>query len=215
MKKISIILIVFTTIIAGCDKDPDPVSTVVTVTYPGITLNGEKFIHLPVNGTYVEEGAVLTDDITGAQSNITATSSDLDVTTEGMYKVSYVAANSNGFKTEEIRTILVLDYTPPPGLDPNYDISGQYVRTSNGVEVTLAKVNNGLYIIDRVGGSTAVPAYILTPDETSIDVPAQTSFDGFPLDVINETFTSGPPIVFSYRISAENFGTGVRTFEKL
>ena len=54
-----------------------------------------------------------------------------------------------------------------------------------------------------------------TSYETSIDVPAQTSYDGFPLDVINETFTSGPPIKFSYRISAENFGTGVRTFEKL
>lgn len=214
MKKIIYILLAFTTIITGCDKDPDPVSTVVTVTYPGITLNGPAFLHLQVGGTYTEEGAVLTDDITGAQSNITATSSDLDVTTEGMYKVSYVAANSNGFKTEVIRTILVLNYTPPPGLDPNYDISGDYLRAATGVTCVVAKVNNGLYIIDRVGGSTAVPAYIITPDTMSIDVPPQTSFDGFPLDVINESFTSGPPISFSYRISAENFGTGLRTFVK-
>jgi len=199
----------------GCDKDPDPVSTVVNVTYPAITLNGSQFVHLAVGEPYTDQGAILTDDITGAQSAISPKESDLDITTPGMYKVVYEAANANGFKTTATRTILVLNYTPPAGLDPNFDISGQYERTATGAVINVVKMDNGLYIIDRVGGSTEVPVYMLTPDTATIDVPAQTSYDAFPVDCINETFIPGPPYSFSYRVSAENFGTGVRTFVHL
>ena len=212
MKKILIILSVFAIVLTGCVKDPDPVSTVVTVTHPGITLNGPAFIHLPVGGSYTEQGAILTDDLSGAQSPIDANSNDLNTSAMGMYKVLYLARNSNGFKTEAIRTILVMDYTPPPTLDPNWDISGTYKRSGN--TVTIAKVNNGLYIIDKVGGSSNVPAYILTPDTLSIDIPAQESWDGFPLDCINETFIPGPPIKLTWNVDAENFGTQNRTFIK-
>src|SRR5687767_10764907 len=96
-------------IFAGCEKDIEPVSKVVEVSYPDITLNGSKYVHIPVGGSFTDEGAVLTDDISGATSQITATESSVDPTTPGLYPVTYSAANANGFITEVTRVVLVLD----------------------------------------------------------------------------------------------------------
>jgi hypothetical protein len=199
---------------AGCKKDPDTVSTVVEVSYPTINLKGPAYVHIPIGGSYVEEGATLIDDITGASSDISPTSSEVDNTTPGIYAVTFIASNANGFKTEVKRTVLVLDWTPPSTIDPGYDISGPYHRT-NGIPVNLYKMASGLYIIDNFAGSTLVyPAYLITPDSSSIDIPAQNSFGGYPLECVNETFDGNAPITFSYICMASGFGTGVRTFIK-
>jgi len=212
MKKISIILFLTVFVISSCKKEPDAVSKIVTVSYPTINLIGPAYIHISVGTPYTDQGATLIDDITGASSSISAVSNEVNVNVPGLYAVTYSAANSNGFKTTATRTVLVLDYTPPAGLDPNYDISGLYQRT-NGIFVNLIKMDNGLYIIDNFAGSSLVyPAYLLTPDTTSIDIPAQTTFGGFPIDVTGETFSSGPPITFAYHVMADGFGTGLRTF---
>src|SRR5687767_1180245 len=214
-KPIIYILLIVATVFAGCKKDPDTVSTVVNVSYPTINLKGAAYVHIPIGGSYVEEGATLIDDITGASTEIMPTSSEVDNTTPGLYAVRFIAANANGFKTEVIRTILVLDYTPPSTLDPNHDISGTYTRTANGIQVTLYRMNTGLYIIDNFGGSTLIiPAYILMPDSNTIDVPLQRSLDGFELDCTGETFDPNAPITFSYVVEAAGFGTAVRTFVK-
>jgi hypothetical protein len=202
-------------VFSGCDKEPDPVSQTVDVTYPTINLKGAPYVHIPIGGSYVEEGATLIDDITGASSDIMPTESEVDNTTPGVYAVRFIAANANGFRTEAIRTVLVLDHTPPTTIDPSYDISGTYIRANFGIPVTLYKMASGLYIIDNFGGSTLIiPAYVLTPDSNSIDVPAQTSFGGFELDCINETWDPGPPATFSWVVQASGFGTATRTFIK-
>ena len=214
MKKIIILILFIGFFVSGCKKDPDVVSKVVEVTYPSIVINGSLVVYVPVGGSYTELGAVLTDDITGASTTISPTESNIDFNTPGLYKVSFTAKNTNGFKTSVYRTVLVMNYTPPVGLDPNFDISGLYQRT-NGIYVNLYKVDNGLYVIDNFAGSSTVyPAILLTPDTVSIDIPAQESFDGFALDVTSETYTTTPAIKFSYRVAAKNFGTSVRTFIK-
>lgn len=197
---------------AGCKKDPDTVSSVVTVSYPTINLKGPAYVHIPVGGSYTEEGATLIDDITGASTDISPTSSEVDNTTPGIYAVTFEAGNSNGFKTTVTRTVLVLDWVPPVTIDPGYDISGPYHRT-NGIPVNLIKMETGLYIADNFAGSSLVyPAYLTTPDSSTIDVPPQTSFGGFALDCLNETFDGNAPITFSYVVDAAGFGTSVRTF---
>ncbi|MFM2206773.1 MAG: hypothetical protein RL213_748 [Bacteroidota bacterium] len=197
----------------GCNKDPDPVSKVVDVTYPTITLKGPAIVHIPVNGTFTDDGATLTDDVTGAVSDISATVNEIDATTEGIYAVRYIASNANGFKTEVVRTVLVKDYTPPANLDPNFDISGTWVRT-NGIVNNVVKIDNGLYVMDNFAGSTAVyPAYMVTPDTTSFDIPEQTAF-GLHLECTNETILSSNPFTVKYIVSASGFGTQFRTFIK-
>lgn len=212
MKKSIIALLLPLFIISACKKEPDVVSKVVTVSYPTINLTGSPYIHIPVGGNYADEGATLIDDVTGAQSHITATENDVDASTPGIYAMHYVAANANGFKTEAIRTVLVLDYTPAPGITIN--LSGLWQRT-NGIYVNLIEMDTGLYIIDNFAGSTLVyPAYMITPDNTSISVPAQTAF-GLDLDCTGEALNISPPDTsFSYVVNASGFGTATRTFVK-
>ncbi len=215
MKKLYILILSIVFILNSCKKDPDVVSKVVEVTYPTINVNGSEIIHLPINGTYTELGATLIDDVSGAQSQIQPISNEIDVTTQGMYKVTYEAANANGFKTQAVRNVLVLDYTPPAGLDPNFDISGNYLRAVTGVIAKLVKLDNGLYVSDHIGGTSAIAAYIVTPDTMSIDLPVQVVY-GELLEGINETFNNSNPAAttFSYKIVAESFGTSTRTFVK-
>ncbi len=214
MKKLIYIAILAGLSLASCKKDPDPVSKTVTVSYPTITLKGSPIVHIAVNGSYTDAGATLIDDITGASSDITPTFNEIDATTPGIYAVRYIAKNTNGFETEAYRTVLVLDYTPPAGLDPNFDLSGAYLRAATGIINNVTKIDNGLYMMDNFGGSSAVyPAYFVTPDTTSISVPAQVAF-GLNLDCSIELLNPGPPISFSYKVAASGFGTNTRIFEK-
>jgi hypothetical protein len=212
MKKSIIALLLPLTILSACKKEPEVVSQVVTVSYPTINLIGSEYIHIPVGGSYADEGATLIDDITGANSHITATVNEVDASIPGIYAMRYIAANANGFKTEKVRTILVLDYVPAPGI--TLDLSGPWQRT-NGIDVNIVRMDTGLYIIDNFAGSTAIfPAYMITPTDSTIDVPAQTAF-GLDLDCTNETLNISPPDTsFSYVVIASGFGTATRTFIK-
>jgi hypothetical protein len=188
-------------------------SKVVQVTYPDITLNGPQYLYIHTGGSYVEQNATyVANDGSGETSTLSPTSSELDVNAEGLYEIVYEKKNANGFLSSTSRYVLVLNYTPPAGLDPNYDISGDYLREATGVITHVMKFDNGLYITSHVGGSTPVPAYLVTPDETSIDIPQQTTIGGLSISSNSETFDPGPPIEFTYRLTASGFGTGPRTF---
>ena len=218
MKKLLILITASLFTLSACESDnaPNPTvngnSKVVSVSYPEIILIGPQFIYIPVGGTYTEQNATLIDDVTGGSSIVGPTMSELDVSTEGMYEIRYEAANGNGFLASASRYVLVLNWTPPAGLDPNYDISGDYLRAATGVITHVIKMDNGLYITSHVGGSTPVPAYMVTPDELSIDIPQQNTIGGLAISSNSEVFSSGPPITFTYRLAASGFGTGTRTF---
>ncbi len=215
MKKIIICLLTITAFISSCKKDdPSPVSKVVDVTYPGIELKGNEFVHIPVGGSFTDLGATLTDDITGAVSDVAATANNVDPSTPGIYSIDYEAANANGFKTLVSRIVLVLDYTAPTGvgLDTS-DISGDYLRVATGAPLRVIKIEDGLYIIDRVGGSSAVPAYFTTPTPTTIDAPEQTIF-GDAFDITSETLDINDPITIKWKVVNPGFGTSLRIFVK-
>ena len=201
----------------SCKKeDTAEVSKTVAVSYPTITLEGDEYIHLPVGGVFTDDGATLVDDITGASSHITATENNIDPSAPGVYAVKYSASNSNGFTTEVIRTVLVLNYTVPSGLDPTLNLAGTYERQENGILVNVIRMDTGLYIIDNFGGSgTVYPAYMTTPTSTTIDVPAQVTFDAFAIDCAGETLELSPDTMFYYSVDAAGFGTAVRHFLKL
>jgi hypothetical protein len=176
-------------------------------------LIGPTHVHIPIGGSYTDDGATLTDDITGAQSQITATSSDVDNTTPGLYQMTYEAANANGFRTAVIRTILVLDYTPAAGLTVN--LEGPWVRTATGIEAYWNKMQTGLYIIDYAGGVTSTPVYVVQTSDNTVDIPPQTTFNGLPIEGTDEALTyTATDTTVAYRLMAAGFGTGLRTFVK-
>lgn len=74
---------------------------------PIITLNGSSTITHPVNTTYVEQGATVTDD-SGETINAVITGT-VDVNTEGSYIISYNATDSGGKQATEVQRTVVVD----------------------------------------------------------------------------------------------------------
>src|SRR5215217_5699996 len=94
-----LIIILFSLLVhAGCKKTTtdNVTAKVVEPHYPTITLNGDEVVHLPINGSYTESGAVGKDDVSGATTNLEPISNDVDVTAPGLYTVQYLTKNSDG-----------------------------------------------------------------------------------------------------------------------
>ena len=108
-KNILILTIAVISILGACKKeDTAEVSKVVSVSYPMITLKGapgDTVIFLATGSTYTDAGATLTDDITGAVSDLTGSTAEVDLSTPGVYYVTFSASNSNGFETTKNRVI--------------------------------------------------------------------------------------------------------------
>lgn len=212
MKKLLIIFFLATVAMTGCKKDKDTVSKTVDVSYPTINLKGDKYISIPVGGSYTDEGATGIDDISGAQTDIMAESSTLDASTPGLYYMSYSAKNANGYITHVGRYIAVTDYAD------DIPLEGIYERTTNGITVNLTRVAKGLYMTDDMGGAGLPDAgYFAVIDDSTIDFGPQLSESlgteisgsGGSLSV-TATDTS-----YSYALDAPGYGTQSRTFVKV
>jgi len=203
-------------LVAGCKKAEDQYpSKTVPVTYPGIVLKGDSVVSITVGTPYTDAGATLIDDISGAQSDIEATENDVDVNTPGLYMVTYQASNANGFTTIKQRPVAVTD------VSATWDLSGNYQRTANSVDVGVTKIANGLYIIDNVGGvdpsspQFIFPVYMAQLDDVTITIPAQVIADGTVLDCLDEELSAMPgDTSFTYVVDNVSFGTAPRTFAK-
>jgi hypothetical protein len=212
MKKILLIACGLMVVFAACKKDPDVVSKVVTVSAPDITLNGDKFVSVMVGAPYTDPGAVLTDDVTGAVSTIMAdTPNDINTAVPGMYTLTYSALNANGYGTTAARYIAVTNYPD------NADLSGTYVRQSNGVPVTVSREARALYSVADFGGA-GIPsdiAYFAVIDTNTIDFGNQYSETVGPFTVDVDYFHMRPgDTSFAYVLHAAGYGTPLRVFVK-
>lgn len=212
MRKILVLILTAVVCFTACKKKEDNVSKLVDITFPSIELNGDKYVSLHVGESYTDPGAVLTDDITGAESNIVAEFSTLDIETPGLYYMQYSAANSNGYITNVGRYIAVTDYDDP------VDLSGVYQRVSNGVEVNLSRVARGLYMTDDMGGA-GLPdaAYFAVIDDSTIDFGPQLSETiGVEIQGVNSGLEIGPTDTsYTYILDAPGYGTAQRVFVKI
>jgi hypothetical protein len=217
-KNLAIAVALVLVVMVGCKKEDDPVSTVVNVSYPTIELAGDPVVSLSVGDSYTEAGATGTDDISGATSQLTPISNNVDPSTPGFYSVLYSTKNSNGYVTTAIRLVLV------SSANPALDISGTYARTSNGVEVHVTKVGTGLFIIDNIGGvADATPedylfdVYMGMPTDSTLEIPVQPNGPGLGGEVYadNASISLAPgDTTFSYVVHGAGFGTALRTFVK-
>lgn len=213
MKKSLLILMLGAVGLTSCDKNPDPVSTVVTVSYPTIALNGDQIVSTVIGtGAYTDPGATGTDDITGATSTLSPVLNNVDLTSPGFYSVKYSMKNSNGYITESTRLVLVTS------VDPAVDLSGPYHRVSNNQGVTVTKRGTGLYTTDNVGGVAGNPAFIFDVymgqvDDANLVVPTQPSALGGDIYCDNTTLDISPADTsYSYIVRGSGFGTAVRVY---
>ena len=85
--------------------------TVIDVTPPVITLNGEVNITLEQNANYIELGASAIDVVDGNISVII--SGSVDTSRVGTYTITYTAQDSAGNEANTTRSITVIDVIPP------------------------------------------------------------------------------------------------------
>jgi hypothetical protein len=194
-------------VITSCEKETEHVSKEVKVSFPAIALNGDPVVKLEVGGAYTDAGAKLTDDISGAVSDIQPTSSDVNTAEPGLYVVNYSAANANGFETTAARIVAVTNVTGTP------DRSGTYLRAATGVNCIITKVSDGLYKVQNPGGAGVGVNTIVYFVETAPNVfvcPPQPT-DAGPFGVIEINFTATGA---TWRVQNAGYGTAVRTFTK-
>ena len=215
MKKFLLIAFAVTAAFAACKKKTDDVSKVVTVSAPTININGSKFMTLNVGTPFVDSGATLIDDVTGQSSTIMADTADgggvVDVTTPGLYTLTYSAKNGNGYSSTNARFIAVTNYADKA------DLSGVYVRQSNKVPVNVTRMSRALYQTDDFGGAgLGDVAYFAVIDTTMIDFGYQYS------ETIGAFFTADVSYLhvrpgdtsFAYVLHAPGYGTALRVFKK-
>ncbi|GAO42900.1 immunoglobulin-like domain-containing protein [Flavihumibacter petaseus] len=209
-KLVLIALTIASLFVTSCEKDDTAhVSKEVLVSYPGIALNGDELIILPVGGTYTEEGAVLTDDITGETSALAPSSSDVNTAEPGLYIVLYTASNANGFETQVSRKVAVTDVTN------TVNRAGDYLRPATGIDMTIEKEAEGVYKITNPGGAGIGTETVIYMVETAPNVyvaPEQPTDVGT-MALSNIEFGEAGGV--TWIVLNVNYGPGPRAFTKL
>jgi len=197
-------------LLGACEKETDNVSKIVKVTFPGVALNGSDIIILKAGDNYTDAGAKLTDDISGAITDIQPTTSNVNTAAVGLYVVNFLAANANGFETSVSRTVVV----GPTTATGTPDRSGNYLRAATGVTCFITKVAEGIYKVVNPGGAGVGVNTIVYFVETAPNVfvcPPQPFNEPGLFSVINIKFTDTGA---SWNVSAPGYGTALRTFAK-
>lgn len=83
-------------------------------TAPVLNLIGDNPQNIEISGTYSELGASATDDLEGSlTSSILIDSSEVNMSSIGMYNVSYYVSDSSGNNVTKYRTVNVVDSAEP------------------------------------------------------------------------------------------------------
>ncbi len=215
MKKLLFIGCAALVAIAACKKKTDDVSKVVTVSAPTININGSKFKSITVGTPYVDSGATLIDDVTGQSSQIQADTADgggvVDVTTPGLYTLTYSAKNANGYGSINARYVAVTNYADAANL------TGTYVRQSNQRAVHVTRKARGLYMTDDFGGAGIPDAgYFAILDTAHMDFGYQYSETIGAFFTVDVSYLHIRPAdtSYAYTLHAAGYGTALRVFKK-
>lgn len=215
MNKLILTIFSFAVIVVACTKTNYNNSK--TVHIPTLVLKGPAvYSTAKGTGTYVDPGAILTDE-NNVVSTLTTPSGALpNLAKENFYSVVYNKTTQYNYNLTVSRLVLVTGSTR--------DLSGQYARSTNGVIINLTKNSAGLYTIDNVGGVANTPAnaaYIVSAfmgqlSNDSLYIPTQNNANVGSFYCDNTSYIPGPAGKDTLKWVVENgsFGTSVRTFIK-
>jgi hypothetical protein len=211
MKKLFISTLAIVVFVAACKKKENQISKVAPVSAPTITFTSSQFISIPVGGTLPDIGITAYDSVLHEVDKVNDTGA-VDVNTEGLYVKTAYTRNSNGYTTTSAVYIAVTN------ISASTDISGTYVRLSNGQPINVTKMATGLYWIDNVGGvpppsDAIIPVAMAQLSDGSFIAPSQPSTEGA-VSADDIQFTPGPPDTIRYIVDNPAFGASVRTFVK-
>ena len=194
--------------LAGCEKD-ETANISRVKSYPALTLAGDEYYVLNTNETFTDPGASAVLAGAAIQPIVTST---VDLTTPGLYTITYQAANTEGDTVSAVRSVIVTD----PAVN-SLDQSGTFKRGAFANSVVTKVGTKGLYRLDNFGFTNApnlFTAYFVQTTPNRIVVPAQTienlGYTFFTL--VGSAFTAGQLTRITYAINAPSvFGATART----
>jgi len=199
----------------ACNKDEihnteDKVGISRVTHFPVLTLNGDRYMTIEQGGSFTDPGIVATEG--GADIPYT-TEGSVNTGEVGVYDITYRAVNKDGFPASLTRTVII--YSTEASGAAN-DLSGTYVRTSNGISSTWTKIAPGVYTVFNPGGASGVSLTVVAFNQTgyTIHIPEQTIGDGSTMTSAQEVYSAGPPATYTWQILNPGYGTGLRTFVK-
>lgn len=225
MKRIFILSALAIMAFAACKKKLTTVSTIVTVSYPKITISSPKFYSIPVGGTLPGVGDVVAtayDSFYQQTVDVVVDASKLSSLTPGLYTITVSAKNQYGYKGYENVYVAVTD------VPDTVDIGGLYYRNADTLRPAMVtKVGRGLYHTSNLGGvdtgtqkTSIFGAYFVMVDNTTVDLGYQYigGSDTTAADAITGSYGAldRPANKYSYAFSdiMGLFGTGIRNFYK-
>jgi hypothetical protein len=217
MKKlISILMLSSIMVLTSCDKDEinntdTRVGRSDVTVYPILTLNGSQYMAIPLNGTWTDPGAVAKE---GSATIQYTTAGTVNTGAAGVYRITYTAANKDGFTASVYRWVAV--YSTDATAAAN-DLSGNYARTTNASVASWTKIAPGVYKVFNPGGApgTNLTVILFNPTGLTIKIPPQVGADGNTTTSSTETYTLTPaPPKYSMVIVNPGYGTALRTFVK-
>jgi hypothetical protein len=199
-------------LVSACNKDTitqnDHQVGESTVTYYVVlTLNGQPTMSVVKGTSFTDPGVQATEN--GQPVNYTTTGS-VDVSTSGLYVLTYSAVNQDGYASSISRNVVVID--APPASD--VDISGSYSYVGSSTYTsTVSMVAPGVYSTDNIwSGTIIIPCIFVCLDGATITIPQQSSAYGpiFGTGTLSNTGT------LVYSVSIPNFGISGsnRTWQK-
>src|SRR6476661_7213491 len=193
----------------ACNKDKihnteDQVGISRVTHFPVLTLNGDRYMTIEEGGTFTDPGIIATEG--GAPITYT-TDGSVNTGEVGVYDLTYTAVNKDGFPASLTRTVVI--YSTESSAAGN-DLSGTYVRSSNGVESTWTKIAPGVYTVVNPGGALGVNLTVVVFNQTgfTIHMPEQTISDGSTMSSAQEVYSIGPPATYTWQILNPGYGTG-------
>ena len=125
------------------------------ITFPEIILTGDGFVTLSVGDSFSDPGAAAALGVTDVSDQVVVTS-NLDLTTPGIYSISYSISTTNELGSESTvstsRFVSVIDPSVSADISST-DLSGSYIGSgfaANPVAATVTKIGEGWYSIDRI-----------------------------------------------------------------
>jgi len=171
------LLVLTCALIFSCDKSEEEE---VDSTAPVITLIGDPEVNVSLNGTYVEQGATASDDISGNLTDEISTEGTVNNNLAGEYEITYKVSDQSGNDSELTRLVTVQN--DADFLKGMYSVSyscvmsfGNPVNGSYESELSTSEtVNNSFYLSRLNTSNTSHGEAFLNLIGTDIDLPVQT-----------------------------------------
>lgn len=117
----------------SCDDDSTEGMTRITY-YAKLTLNGESTLYVDKGSSFTDPGFECTVNGEDVSAQVEVTS-NVNTNQSGVYSVNYSIANADGFYTNAVRKVIVLD--------PNDEVEGLYTLDPNSYRVASATAAYG------------------------------------------------------------------------